>query len=306
MISNTLRSLISKEVGPVSRIDPLSNKNNEVFVVETKRDSFILKIYKEKGLHKDIELYVRKVIGDEDFIRKLILFDDSKKIVNEDFALFRHYKGRTLLDIINEKRLDEHNLDKIGEQIANLLLLITKHSVAGCGFIDSEGRTSHGDWISFLLDYQTPTVRSLLKANFDKNICHRIYDLIISYHEQLNFDSYSLCPIDLNMDNFLVTDSDKVVFLDVGGMISGSLKLSLGEFSGHTFGTPLHDVVWKFFDFSDQDLKQIHLYAAMMNLNVLAFIAKNNLGDLYRVRPWGNERTFVELINKHMRLANNL
>jgi len=94
--------------------------------------------------------------------------------------------------------------------------------------------------------------------------------------------------------------------LDVGGMISGNLMLSLGEYSGHTFGTPLHDVVLKCFNFSNEHLRQIHLYAAMMNLNVLAFIAKNKLGDLCKVKPWGNEMTFVESISQHMQLIDKI
>jgi len=305
MISGKLRSFIDKEIGSVYNTCFLSDKNNDVFLLETKHEDFILKIYKQKGLHQDIELYARKTLGDADFIRQMVLFDNSRNIIDTDFAIFKHYRGHTLLHIINENRLHEYDLEKIGKQIAQVLLHITRHTIKGCGFIDSEGRTSHMDWISFLLDYQTPTIRSLMKSNLDPTIYNKMYDFIISNHELLNCIDYSLCPIDLNMDNFLITHSSKVVFLDVGGMIAGNLLMSIGEYSGHTFGTPLHDVVLKCFDFSDDHLRQVHLYAAMMNLNVLAFIAKNKLGDLYKAKPWGNNMTFIESIDTHMQVVAN-
>lgn len=295
---------LSNKIGSPIDYNLISSTNNYVYLLKTDRGVYVLKVYANKGVHHDIENFVRKTIGDSNFFRPLIFADDSQELFPFSFTLFTYIEGKTLRQLIQSGEIKLYDLPGIAKQIADFIKIISSYEMNGCGYLKPDGTSSHESWLIFLFDYQTKTVVDLLNASIDPWYCRELYAFLVNNFASFQaINKFFLIPIDLNFDNFLITSDGKVVALDVGGVASGPLLFSLGEFVGHSYTTQLCSDFLSNFSLTPEEKKSVHFYAMLMNMNVLAFIARYKLSPLNEAKPWGNQTTFLDLIEQNYQIC---
>ena len=103
--------------------------------------------------------------------------------------------------------------------------------------------------------------------------------------------------MDLNMNNFVVNNNDRIKVINIPVLWSGDWIAPYGELAAHIYKTPL----WQpFIDTIRKDglaQRRINLYALLMAYTTLAYVVRFSEEDLEQTRPWGNEQaTFFEII----------
>ena len=126
------------------------------------------------------------------------------------------------------------------------------------------------------------------------------YNLLVEHEAKFNVENPCIIPVDLNFKNIMVTDNFEIKIVDPGALVTGPLEMSYGEFCAHSYGTLIYDRFEKLIDKS-VDQKLIRIYAIFILLNILAFIVRNNIMDAKLAKPFGNSKTFLELIDEHLK-----
>lgn len=126
------------------------------------------------------------------------------------------------------------------------------------------------------------------------------YNLLVKYSDKFDVEKPYIIPVDLNFKNIMITNDFCVKIVDPGALVAGPLEMSYGEFCAHSYGTKFYGKFEKLISKS-VDKQLIRIYAIFMLLNILAFIVRNNIMDARLAKPFGNDKTFLELIDEHLR-----
>lgn len=126
------------------------------------------------------------------------------------------------------------------------------------------------------------------------------YNLLVKYSDKFDVEKPYIIPVDLNFKNIMITNDFCVKIVDPGALVAGPLEMSYGEFCAHSYGTKVYGKFEKLISKS-VDKQLIRIYAIFMLLNILAFIVRNNIMDARLAKPFGNDKTFLELIDEHLR-----
>lgn len=124
-------------------------------------------------------------------------------------------------------------------------------------------------------------------------LAKQISDLIKLYH------AYQMSPMDLNLKNLLITENNRLIFLDPAAIVNSNKIHALGEWMAHTYGTHLWDDVLRYFKLSKSDLLIVHQTAMAISQNILDFIKKNKTDNWKTAKPFGNNKKFIDLIKCH-------
>ncbi|MDN3610400.1 hypothetical protein ACODM8_04310 [Vibrio ostreicida] len=181
----------------------------------------------------------------------------------------------------------------------------------GYGFIDKDVREATlTNWQSFLeknLDGLANTIEDIVLKHGSE-----IGGLLKKLHQEMKHyvETQSqywcdvprvLVPIDLNLRNFLVHQSE-LYAIDLETFVIGDPLLAYGEFMGHIHNTPFSETFKQYEpNWTVEQNKQIHFYALLSNLNVFCFVAASvDKGvELDSLKPWGNTHSFIALMQEH-------
>jgi len=287
---------IINNYGRIERVKSLTTGANNVFKVAAGGKRLVVKIYLNKGYHEDNELSLRRLLGRTKYFRN-ILSDQGK----EGYVVFEFSRGKTLFSINQRSVWGSYHIDKISEKIRGYFLLLSKKTYKKCGFLGKKKSPDCNSWFDFLLKYQTNTVIQLEKYSFMTDRLSKLYNAVLRNHDVLcKKSNFCLIPIDLNFKNILICRSSNDIKILSGATMSGDFLYGLGQWFGHVYKTPLEGSFIKSFNLSPNDKQILHLYALISNLNVLSFVSKFTKIEIKKARPWGNKRTFLELIDLHL------
>lgn len=102
----------------------------------------------------------------------------------------------------------------------------------------------------------------------------------------------------------MIDENGNVKIIDPGAVISAPLSMGMGEFVAHSYGTKVYDKFIEKIRASNNEIKRLSIYGILSSINIMAFLVRNNIGDINLSRPFGNPNTFFELINKHLKIIN--
>jgi len=209
-IRKTFEESMGTSAGFVHRLDGVSN--NEVYIIEAEKKSYIFKIYTQADWPEDGKLpFVAKKL-DEYKITHAKLYDFSRK--NEAFP--NGYLIEELLPGVTANKLNltfEENI-KLYEKLAAVVSEVHKISLDNYGFIGANGIadwTSMSDYIYDFFDDSTSSLRekNLIAPERLNSIREKLYEEIKAC------DCYPsvLCHGDLSTSNILV-NADDIVIID--------------------------------------------------------------------------------------------
>lgn len=295
---------LESAVGKVDSIDILSGTNNLVCKFRSQNKELVAKFYLNKGTHVDNELFLYSVLPKEahSFLKELVVSDESRRQIQVPFAVFEQLEGKSVLDHVKEGSMDRSLAHAVIKDLHDFLDLCFRVRPSRFGYLKGSLEGSHDSYLDFVFDYQVPTSRTLFHNPTTAKLSDLPFRIVQAYRETFDISLARLCPIDLNLSNLYVCNR-RLKIIDPGGVIAGPPFASYGEFIGHTYGEELCAELMASFPRDEHELKILHSCAALSNMNVLAFIVRNKICPPEQARPWGNKRTFIDLINEHARYA---
>lgn len=292
LIDKAIENLVSQKIiDNVKEYKIISYLNNTVVKV----NNYYLKIYNGNSTIKDNELLLYKKDKKTGLFKKLIYCGSVDFRCKYDFALFEPIKGCTL-DNFNYTAEDAK---KIAKSVLNFINFTSELKCKKFGDINEGFEGNYRSFREYIINFQHKTATTLYLEPSTRKYVPLLYNLLVKYEEKFDISSSNLIPVDLNFKNIMMTDKFEIKIVDPGSLIAGPLEMSYGEFCAHAYGTKIYDNFEKLID-KKIDKKLIRIYAIFMLLNILAFIVRNKVIAPELAKPFGNNKTFFELIDEHI------
>ena len=81
--------------------------------------------------------------------------------------------------------------------------------------------------------------------------------------------------------------------------------MGYGELVAHSYGTIIYEKLIKNLGLNELEIKKLSIYAILSLLNIMAFLVRNNIGEIEKNKPFGNKYTFFQLIDMHLKIINS-
>lgn len=270
-------------------IELVSQTSNLVFkVITTDNNTLYVKFYLNKSSHIDHELDLYSIL-DNKYLKEVVKSSNEPK-----YAIFKELNGRTI-DELNKEELLKYK-DLIIDSVIYFYETISKNKVDNYGLLDNDLKGTSNSFHEFIYNRQIST-QNILK---DYPVLNNAFSLIYDKYKDLIKEDNSLVPIDTNAKNIMLTNDNKIKFIDPGELISGPKLMGYGDFVAHTYKTELYDTLINKLNLDKDDLKRLRIYAIFSSLNILAFLKNIGVADLTHVIPYGNKYSFFELISDHL------
>lgn len=231
------------------------------------------------------------------------------------FLITEYIPGQELLQIIEDNKADSNLFTLLANQLINFINECIGIKNSGYGFIDTNNKDiAHGvlaSWVDFL-HININHIKKIFSENANKldendnlfleGAFNHLSTFIINNDEHFKNLSPKLIPIDLNLRNFIVSETNELHMIDLESFLIGDELLAYGELFGHVYKTPFGECFAKLWDdWNSQQKQLIHFYALLSNMNVLAFkISKSETPiKLTESYLWGNSNNFHALIFEH-------
>lgn len=288
----------------ISNAEIISETNNIVikFVLDGK--AFYAKFYKNKGIHVDNELMLYKCIPEEGKkYLKTLVYSNLTFNEEEKFAIYEEVKGRTLAEISDEEGISEELAEKVAKSMLDYFRVISSVKTNQYGNLSGSLDGKYDSFLQYIYEYQFPTTKALFLNQNTRAFSSLPYMLLEKNAELLDEGYSCLTPIDSNFKNIMITDEGHVKIIDPGAVISAPLSMGMGEFVAHSFGTKIYDKFIENMQATDEQKKRLSIYGILSSMNIMAFLVRNNIGNIKTSKPFGNKHTFFELIEKHLQVV---
>jgi serine/threonine protein kinase len=297
-----LAQLVPEHLGKLQASELLWQTNNLVYRIDTDKGSYILKIYDTKAPNPDLEPYVSQVFPGHQLLRKIILFDSSKKKLPNSYALLEYIDGDGFADYLDKNLLQDAELERYAKQIVGFIRSCSKVKLRGFGKLDSNLIGQSKSWEEFSLNEIRKDLGIHLRARtFSKNKAARILramEKFAAYYKTIRRGV--MTPMDLNARNFLVTKDRKLKLIDSGAVWAGDILFSYGELMAHYYTTKFWSFIEKHARLSPKQMLIVHGYALLSDIGISRFIVANGAKDIQGLAPWGNKSSFLDLMDRHL------
>lgn len=289
------------------RAEIVSESNNIVikFVLESK--TYYAKFYKNKGIHIDNEVMLYNHIPEEaKKYFKILTYSNFDLADEEKFAIFEEVKGKTLAEIAEKEGISDELAEKVANAMHNYFNIISKVKTKGYGNLCGSLKGKYDNFLKYLYEYQFTTTETLFLNPKTRKFSALPYLLLQKNCELLDEQYSCLTPIDSNFRNIMIDDNGNIKIIDPGAVISAPLNMGIGEFVAHSYGTKVYDKFIEKMQPSSETLKRLHIYGILSSTNIIAFVVRNSIEEINLSKPYGNNNTFIELIEKHLKVINEL
>lgn len=283
----------------------VSESNNIVIKFFLNCKVYYAKFYKNKGIHVDNEVMLYNCIPEEGKkYLKILTYSNFDLAEEEKFAIFEEVKGKTLAEIAEKEGISEKLAEKVANSMWDYFNIISKVKTEKYGNLSGSLEGQYDDFLKYLYEYQFPTTETLFLNPETRKISSIPY-LLLEKNAELLDERYScLTPIDSNFKNIMIDEGGDVKIIDPGAVISAPLSMGMGEFVAHSYGTKVYDKFIERIQASSEEIKRLSIYGILSSTNIMAFLVRNNIGDINLSRPFGNNNTFFELIGRHLKIIN--
>jgi aminoglycoside phosphotransferase (APT) family kinase protein len=308
---NSLRNFVAIQrsveniLGKITSFEKMPGSNNDVTHIKTKKGDFIVKIYDEsrsKRTSQGREIQMVKLLQGLSETRKMVFSDTTREKIRHEFAVFDYVEGHTLRLLVENNAMNKVQLEDVTNQIFNLIKKISQIETQQFGRLDESGlRGSSETWIGFLENMQRTAIQTLKSAGlFSDSVYSVPQEILGKYGHGFALEDPRLIPMDLNMNNILITPDYKVKFIDLKTFWSGDPLFPLSHFYALTDGTKLGDAFLARLSADPTDSLKMRYYALLDLFHALAYITRIDSKAGKKARPWGNPNKFVDLIKKHV------
>jgi hypothetical protein len=296
----------------VLEIKQLQNSANETFIVtitnENSANKIFLKVYapSEGRAVKSCELWIRDILPlSVPAPQILALGCDGEK----NYLVSTFIDGITLLEKVGQSSIMPPDLILLSRQLISFIRDCAAIHMEGFGSIDKESRKGQYSTLTKFIQNNIKNASELFdRADMeDKEIRGYVehYLRILNQYVEDNSDyleasSSRLIPLDLNLNNFIVTIENQVFMTDLESFAAADPLLAFGELYGHVYHSSFGEFfVEEYEKFNEEEQSRIHFYALLSNFNVFCFCAAYKVSNLKELTPWGNPHSFLSLMAAH-------
>lgn len=276
---------------------------NYVYLIETEQGDYTVKIYNDTKSHLiEEEIYAYQMFLGNPMVKSLLAKEDNS------FIITTHVEGKTIKELIEKNNVTSSSVEAINSQVFNFISnLPLRNSKSGFGKRIKNPKVYKNNWYNwleyFFAQHETKlqTVTKLEKETIQKyvsifkSILKEKRDYLVAVKPHLIF-------IDLNLSNFILSENNKLTFIDLELLCSGDLLLAYGEWVSQIYGTELFEN-FKVRYLSQLTLEQnqmIHMYAFLGNLISLIDMASKG-HSINTAHPWGNPNNlYISMMDAHL------
>lgn len=300
---NILENILKSKVEIVEEIP---NTNNLVIKFKANNNIYYLKIYNNKAMHIDNELMLYQILPEETktIFKKLVASNYKDKEENK-YAVFEEVKGETLADLLDKDEIDDNFADKISIKLIEYFQSISKIKTNKFGNLNGNLEGNYDNFLKYLYEYQFPTATTLFLNEKTRHLSSLPFKLLADNADILNDNRNCIAPIDSNFKNIIITEDKQIKIIDPGAIISSPISMGYGELVAHSYGTIIYDKLIKNLGLKELEIKKLSIYAILSLLNIMAFLVRNNIGEIEKNKPFGNKYSFFQLIDMHLKIINS-
>lgn len=290
----------------INVIEKITNTNNLVYKIEANGKIYFLKIYNNEAMHIDNEIMLYKIIPEKTKnLLKNVVYSNYMDSEEKKFAVFEEVKGDTLAKLLDNNKIDDELANKISLTLIDYFKVLSNIKTNKCGKLNNSLEGKYESFLKYLYEYQFPTTTTLFLNKKTRHLFFLPFQLLAENADFLNENNnYCITPIDSNFNNIMITKDNEIKIIDPGAIISAPIEMGFGELVCHSYGTIIYDKLIKNLGFGKLMIKKLSIYAILSLLNIMAFLVRNNIGDIEKNKPFGNKYTFFELIQMHLNLIN--
>ena len=287
-------------------LEKISDTNNLVFKIEANKKVYYLKIYNNNAMHIDNEIMLYTILPDKDkkYFKNLV-FSNYMDSDTTKFAVFNEIQGQTLAELLDENKIDEDLANKISVDLIDYFNILSNVKTNKYGILNHSLEGKYDNFLKFLYEYQFPTTTTLFLNKKTRHLSSLPFKLLADNADILNENKTSITPIDSNFKNIIITKDQEVKIIDPGAINSAPIAMGYGELIAHSYGTIIYDKLIKNLGLNKLEIKRLNIYAVFSLLNIIAFLVRNNIGEIEKNKPFGNKYTFFELIDMHLKIINS-
>lgn len=302
-------ALVTAHVETAKSAAPLSDGRHDVVRVHgVSGRQYAVKLYRGASRCADPEVH-DSAAADENI--EVVLYRRLARVAyvrpclagGAGFLITEYVSGRTLLDKAGSGDMD---IDSAGRSIVEFVRACGQTAVTGYGPPDTRLRGTATSWSGYLREYlQIADERVSRLPPAVSGPLSVTYRALRNYFEAaetgLAAVRAALVPVDLNLANFLLTEDQRLIALDLETFWLADPLMALGELTAHTYGTPLHGAVVNAWGMvSREETRRVRFYALLATLDIELFIAESDQDtNPELVTPWGNPVPFGRLAVGH-------
>ena len=287
----------------VKILEEIPNTNNMVIKFTANNKIYYLKIYNDKTLHIDNELMLYQIMPEESKkIFKKLVYSNYSTDEEKKFAVFEEVKGDLLADLLDKNEIDDKFADEISLRLIEYFKVVSNIKTNKFGNLNGNLEGQYKNFLEYLYEYQFPTATTLFLNEKTRHLSSLPFSLLADYANKLDDNNNCITPIDSNFHNIMITEDKQIKIIDPGAIISAPISMGYGELVAHSYGTILYDKLIKNLKLDKLEIKKLSIYAILSLLNILAFLVRNNIGEIEKNKPFGNKYSFLQLIDMHLKI----
>lgn len=281
----------------------ISNTNNIVLRYSIQAKNYFAKFYQEGETHTDNEVLLYKNIPAEGkkYLKNLI-YSNFEQNEEQKFALYEEVKGKILASMLDNGEINDELATKVARELLNYFRIISKMKTKTYGNLSNGFEGGYSSFLQYLYEYQFKTTKTLFLNEKTRKISSLPYRLLEQYADVLDEGQPCVTPIDSNFKNIMITDNGEIKIIDPGAIVSAPINMGLGELIAHSYGTIIYDKLIEEMKPTCIEKKRLSIYGILSSMNIMAFLVRNNIGIIEDSKPFGNKKTFFELIEGHMKI----
>ncbi|MBO5341198.1 MAG: hypothetical protein J6A73_00780 [Lachnospiraceae bacterium] len=282
----------------------VSDAANIVFCLSIGKKKFYIKFYVDDiKRQKDNELLLYHWIesSEHNFFKRL-LFEEK---IGKSYAVFEEVEGILLADLLSKHALQEVVAERVVDAFVELINTLHHLNTIGYGSINENREGGFVSFSDFFRAYITPTLEALNTCDEMKKwvcIANKICNESINF---LGAGNNGVVPMDNNFRNIMVSDT-RVVFIDPGAVLSAPIEMGYGEFVAHAYGTILYPILIEKLGVDREVEKKIRTFSIFSLLNIMAFLVRNGCSNPDEKCPYGNDKTFSQLLEEHLTFVQSI
>lgn len=287
-----------EEIGTIGNVELLSTSNSRVWRVWTASGDWVLKDLRDLSSSPRVEAKVLAELRHRDDVRQLKAMrsrpDGSTHLIAE------YVPGRTLDEVLATAAPTD--VRGWAGQLTGLIDAVSRIPVTGFGkvAVGAHGLCADEEtWPGFLRSYlevqrgKAPRVADLRYE--------RLSHALSARHTELAAAAPRPRPVlaDVNLRNFLVSEQG-LVCGNIPVLWAGDPAAAHGEALLHWSGTAGEAMLTSA---AATAPRLLHFYAVFHAYVILAYVERFSAEPLDRATPWGSRTPLLELLDNHLRLA---
>lgn len=288
----------------VSETELVSDTNNIVIRYKLDDKTYFAKFYQNKATHVDNEIMLYEELPEQGKkYLKTLTYSNFNTEEQEKFAIFEEVQGKTLAEMLENNEVSDALAEKTAASILNYFSIISQIKTRRYGNLENSLEGKYDNYLKYLYEYQFPTTETLFLDKKTRHLSSIPYKLLEENAEFLD-ESYScVTPVDSNFKNIMITNQGEIKIIDPGAIVSAPLNMGLGELVAHSYGTIIYDKLMEKMQATESQKRKLSIYATLSSLNIMAFLVRNKIGDIEKSKPFGNNHTFFELVEEHLKIV---